>query len=54
MAQNSGKHRDSDVEAYVLMSNAYYHYNQFYKAVSSNSISNDGKNELLNIIDKYV
>lgn len=54
MTQNSGKYKNSDVEAYVLMNNAYYHYNQFIKAIRSNSVSNDGKNELLNILEKYV
>ncbi len=42
------------VRSFALNNNAYYIYNKFLKQVNNNEVRNDGKNELLNIIDKYV
>ncbi len=40
--------------AFALNNNAYFVFSKFLKQVSNNNIQNDGNNELLNIIDKYV
>lgn len=45
---------DSDVEAYVLMKNAYFHYSSFLKEIEKDGIQNDGNCFLFNEIDKYL
>ena len=42
------------VRSYMLNNNAYYTFDKFLKEVDNNEVHNDGKNELLNLIDKYV
>ncbi|MBQ6016443.1 MAG: RES family NAD+ phosphorylase [Clostridiales bacterium] len=42
------------VSSFVLNNNAYFIFNNFMEQVKKNGVRNDGKNELLNLIDKYV
>ena len=39
---------------FALNNNAYFIFNKFLDEVNNNAVHNDGKNELLNLIDKYV
>lgn len=45
---------NSDVEAYVLTHNAFFHFREFANSIAKTGISNNGKNKLFNEIDKYI
>ena len=44
---------NSDIESFVLTSNAYFHFRQFISELKSKGISNNGENFVFNEIDKY-
>ena len=50
----SGDKSFNAVRSFALNNNAYFIFNNFLKQVKDNEVRNDGKNELLNLIDKYV
>ena len=49
-----GDKSNSLLTSFTLNSNAHHIFSEFLKEVNNNKVQNDGKNALLNIIDKYI
>lgn len=54
MTVTNGDDLLKNARTFALNHNAYYIFNKFLEEVSKNEVRNDGKNELLNLIDKHV